>query len=158
MHPCASSIFSAIPGCRFGPKRNFFVASSFSLSVSIDSNNCPHESMSLPPGSSCSDLCGVDCGGCVMVALKSLTQARKLQGVDDGKGIATVVLEPLQRLGGLGAVFCCCRLMGLRQFLILFSVVATFFQSLLALCDTASPNPSPSSHRVHGLLLEDNRR
>ncbi|KAM1044818.1 hypothetical protein ACFX2I_035787 [Malus domestica] len=73
MHPCASSLFLqllAAMRCLFGPKRNSYVASSFSLYMTNDGNNCPYESMSLPPRSSYLDLCG----GCVMAALKSLVQ------------------------------------------------------------------------------------
>ncbi|KAM1051306.1 hypothetical protein ACFX15_032263 [Malus domestica] len=76
MHPCAS-IFLQLLAALFSPKMNSYVASSFSLSVTNDNNNCPYESMSLPPGSSCSDLCG----GCVMAALKSLVLSLALSSV-----------------------------------------------------------------------------
>ncbi|KAM1484083.1 hypothetical protein TB2_035312 [Malus domestica] len=80
MHPCASSPFLqllATMRCLFGPKRNSYVAFSFLLYVTNDDNNCPYESMSLPPRTSCSDLCG----GCVMAALKSLVMSLALSSV-----------------------------------------------------------------------------
>ncbi|KAM1591951.1 hypothetical protein ACFX16_036074 [Malus domestica] len=72
--------FSATPGCHemLVWSQKELLCGLFFLDVrDNDDNNCPYESMSLPPRSSCSDLCG----GCVMAALKSLVLSLALSYV-----------------------------------------------------------------------------